>query len=233
MKVSNIAKLEDWEKTISMFKETAVAINHKMEVSGNGGTVAIAGALVISCFVEADAMINIESLGPDRFKYATKALDPIKDLSAAGSIPEEIYSSVSRVSESYIRDWKTLRHERHDPFYKTEKDMRIAVLDNWENSPLSQYNFVRSEMKIEDGDRIDIFAKTTKGLPVLIELKKFKKDGYKQLRSYATNFNIPPILINISERNVKNKKKGIKYFTMAELHGQSSVIDNCLRIEHK
>lgn len=80
------------------------------------------------------------------------------------------------------------------------------------------YSFVASEWVTNDGaDRIDILATCDKtDRDVIIELKLGAKSAHKQLRSYAYEFD-NPILINISESEVKNKRSGIKYLTFEEI----------------
>ena len=84
----------------------------------------------------------------------------------------------------------------------------------------NNYVFVASEKKLNDGYKIDIFAKTKdSNRPVIIELKIKNKSGRKQLRSYATHFD-NPILINISEDYPSNITEDIIYLTYKELEIQ-------------
>lgn len=96
----------------------------------------------------------------------------------------------------------------------TEKRYEEILIDNWDKTTLGkEYVIVNSQYLLEDGDFIDILAKDKKSNNhVIIELKKGCKNGYKQLRAYSVFFD-NPILINISESDVKIKKKGIAYFT--------------------
>lgn len=79
--------------------------------------------------------------------------------------------------------------------------------------------FVASEARPhdEDRDRIDILAKCKDtGRDAIIELKLGNKSAHKQLRSYAYGFE-DPILINVSESEVRVKREGIIYTTFDEI----------------
>lgn len=80
------------------------------------------------------------------------------------------------------------------------------------------YNFVNNEVVTSDGaDRIDILAKCKEtNRDVIIELKVGSKSAHKQLRSYAYEFE-NPVLINISELEVNNKRDGITYLTYKDV----------------
>ena len=92
---------------------------------------------------------------------------------------------------------------------------------------LPEYSLLSSEMKISktDTDRIDLYARCKEThKDVIIELKLGAKSAHKQLRSYAWEFD-EPILVNISEQEVKTKREGIRYLTFNEigLYAQSQI----------
>ena len=99
----------------------------------------------------------------------------------------------------------------------TEREYQKEISDNF-NDYFDDYSFVGSEWVTSDGaDRIDILACCKKtDRDVVIELKLGSKSAHKQLRSYAYEFE-NPILINISEQEVKNKRQGIQYLTFSEI----------------
>lgn len=98
-----------------------------------------------------------------------------------------------------------------------EKSYHVELEDKFD-SLLPEYEFVGSEVRTTDmADRIDILAKCKDtNRDVIIELKTGKKSAHKQLRSYAYEFD-NPILVNISEEEVINKRDGIKYLTFNEI----------------
>lgn len=100
----------------------------------------------------------------------------------------------------------------------SEKTYQNKIIENFSNIEMfNNYVFVESEKKLNDGDRIDIFAKIKdSNIPVIIELKLKNKSGRKQLRSYATHFD-NPILISISEDYPCNITEDIIYLTYKEL----------------
>ena len=100
----------------------------------------------------------------------------------------------------------------------SEKTYQNNIIENFSNIKMfNNYIFVESEKKLNDGDKIDIFAKTKdSNRPVIIELKIKNKSGRKQLRSYATHFD-NPILINISEDYPCNITEDIIYLTYKDL----------------
>lgn len=100
----------------------------------------------------------------------------------------------------------------------SEKTYQNKIIENFSNIEMfNNYVFVASEKKLNDGDKIDIFAKTKdNSRPVVIELKIQNKSGRKQLRSYATHFD-NPILINISEEYPSNITEDIIYLTYKDL----------------
>lgn len=100
----------------------------------------------------------------------------------------------------------------------SERNYHKKLVSNFE-SAFPEYRYVGSEVRPigEDLDRIDILATCSKTLrDVIIELKIGDKSAHKQLRSYAYGFE-NPILINITERDVKNKRKGIIYKTFKDI----------------
>lgn len=100
---------------------------------------------------------------------------------------------------------------------KSEFNYHKAIVDNF-NDYFQDYTIIGNEVVTDDGaDRIDILAKCNKtGRDVIIELKIGGKSAHKQLRSYAYEFE-NPILINLSEDDVNNKRDGITYLTYKEL----------------
>ena len=101
--------------------------------------------------------------------------------------------------------------------HKSEANYHNLIVDNFE-AYFPNYKLVDSEALTSDGaDRMDILAKCkSTGRDVIIELKVGCKSAHKQLRSYAYDFE-DPILINISEDLVKNKRGGIEYLTYKDL----------------
>ena len=100
----------------------------------------------------------------------------------------------------------------------SEKFYQNKIIDNFNNIEIfKNYIFIENEKKLNDGDKIDIFAKTKDNKrPIIIELKIKNKSGRKQLRSYATHFD-NPILINISEEYPSNITEDIIYLTYKDL----------------
>ena len=100
----------------------------------------------------------------------------------------------------------------------SEKFYQNKIIDNFNNIEIfKNYIFIENEKKLNDGDKIDIFAKTKdNNRPIIIELKIKNKSGRKQLRSYATHFD-NPILINISEEYPSNITEDIIYLTYKDL----------------
>lgn len=100
----------------------------------------------------------------------------------------------------------------------SEKYYQNKIIDNFNNIEIfNNYIFIENEKKLNDGDKIDIFAKTKDNdRPIIIELKIKNKSGRKQLRSYATHFE-NPILINISEEYPCNITEDIIYLTYKDL----------------
>lgn len=100
----------------------------------------------------------------------------------------------------------------------SEKFYQNKIIDNFNNIEIfNNYIFIENEKKLNDGDKIDIFAKTKdNNRPIIIELKIKNKSGRKQLRSYATHFD-NPILINISEEYPSNITEDIIYLTYKDL----------------
>lgn len=99
-----------------------------------------------------------------------------------------------------------------------EKDYQGLLIERF-SSAFPYLDFVASEVRPsdDDRDRIDILAKTKdNNRDVIIELKLGKRSAHKQLRSYAYGFN-DPILINVSEEDVDNKRDGIIYKTFSEI----------------
>lgn len=102
-------------------------------------------------------------------------------------------------------------------FYKSESNYHKTIVNNF-NNYFQDYTLIGNEVLTDDGaDRIDILAKCNNtGRDVIIELKVGNRSAHKQLRSYAYEFE-NPILINLSEEDVKNKRDGITYLTYKEL----------------
>ncbi len=100
----------------------------------------------------------------------------------------------------------------------SERYYQNKIIDNFNNIEIfNNYIFIENEKKLNDGDKIDIFAKTKDNdRPIIIELKIKNKSGRKQLRSYATHFE-NPILINISEEYPCNITEDIIYLTYKDL----------------
>ena len=100
---------------------------------------------------------------------------------------------------------------------RSEKYYHEEIVNNF-NDYFDDYDFVGNEVVTSDGaDRIDILAECKKTCrDVIIELKLGCKSAHKQLRSYAYEFE-NPILINISEQEVKNKRDGITYLTYDDI----------------
>lgn len=101
---------------------------------------------------------------------------------------------------------------------KSEKIYHSKLIDMFDIA-FPYFDFIGSEVRPhdEDRDRIDILAKCKDSdRHAIIELKVGNKSGHKQLRSYAHGFN-NPILINISEEEVKTKRDGIIYKTFDEI----------------
>lgn len=101
--------------------------------------------------------------------------------------------------------------------YKSESHYHNNIINNF-SAYFPNYDFVDNEVVTSDGaDRIDILARCKKtGGDVIIELKVGNKSAHKQLRSYAYDFE-KPILINISEDEVRNKREGITYLTYSDI----------------
>ena len=100
-----------------------------------------------------------------------------------------------------------------------EIDYNIEISNRMGKDIMKEYEFLHRELKASemDNDRIDILAKhIITGRIAIIELKLGSKSGHKQLRSYAVGFD-NPILINISEDDVKLKRDDIKYMTFSDI----------------
>lgn len=101
--------------------------------------------------------------------------------------------------------------------HKSEAQYHQIIVENFKDY-FSRYDFTGNEVVTKDGaDRIDILARCSEtGRDVIIELKVGNKSAHKQLRSYAYEFE-NPILINISEYDVRNKRDGIIYLTYTDI----------------
>lgn len=100
----------------------------------------------------------------------------------------------------------------------SEKKYHGKLIDFFD-SAFPYLEFIGSEIRPhdDDRDRIDILAKCKEsGRDAIIELKLGNKSAHKQLRSYAYGFE-DPILINVSEDDVKTKREGIVYTTFKEI----------------
>lgn len=100
----------------------------------------------------------------------------------------------------------------------SEKKYHGKLIDFFD-SAFPYLEFIGSEIRPhdDDRDRIDILAKCKEsGRDAIIELKLGNKSAHKQLRSYAYGFE-DPILINVSEDDVKTKREGIIYTTFKEI----------------
>lgn len=99
-----------------------------------------------------------------------------------------------------------------------ESEYEKKIIQNFNKiKQFKNYNYINNQVQLKQLDRIDILAKdidTNKF--IIIELKKNKVSAHRQLRSYAVEFD-QPILINISEKIVENKRDGIIYLTFNEL----------------
>lgn len=106
---------------------------------------------------------------------------------------------------------------RERKVYKSESHYHQVIVENFKDY-FNGYDFIGSEVVTKDGaDRIDILARCSEtSRSVIIELKVGNKSAHKQLRSYAYEFK-NPILINISEDEVKNKREGITYLTYKDI----------------
>lgn len=101
--------------------------------------------------------------------------------------------------------------------HKSESHYHDHIVNNF-STHFPPYEFINNEVVTSDGaDRIDILAKCKEtGRDVIIELKLGGKSAHKQLRSYAYEFE-NPILINVSEDEVGNKRDGITYITYKDI----------------
>ena len=89
-------------------------------------------------------------------------------------------------------------------------------------SELEKHRKVVYRIKVVDGiGRIDIFAKYG-DIPVIIELKKGRKNPNTQLIAYGSKFE-NPILIGITENELSDKYKepNIIYYTFAQLKSKA------------
>lgn len=175
-------------------------------------------------------LVESEKLSDKKdYSGALNFIDICKDLVIKKLLPEEMYSIFVRIQSNMLYD---MIAKNVDYTNKRETQLRNDLVINWNNTELGKsLNIEKVEHRLPDLDRIDILAKDKNtGQDVIIELKKFSKDGYRQLRSYGYYFENPR-LINISEKEVPNKKEGIEYFTFTELYGQSHVIEDQLKLE--
>lgn len=154
-------------------------------------------------------------------------INTCKDISCELHCRSGLYYYLSDLQHSLMTMWRYSKKERSQI---TEKDLEQELIKKWDSTILSdKYVFIKSQYSLPDQDLMDIYAKTIEGeQPVIIELKKGNKNGYRQLRSYAVFFD-NPILINISEKPVVKKKKGIIYYLFDELDKQYSEIKETLR----
>ena len=113
--------------------------------------------------------------------------------------------------------YSTLVESEKQTLY-SENFYQNKIINNFNNIEIfNNYVFIESEKKLNDGDKIDIFAKTKdNNRSIIIELKIKNKSGRKQLRSYATHFE-NPILINISEEYPSNITDDIIYLRYKDL----------------
>lgn len=165
-------------------------------------------------------MIGVDaSMFNDRLK-SLFTCDSDEDLRCAA---KEIFES-RQITENcqYIKDaselaavWLTYKGNDRNP--RSEAKYHQAIVSNFKDY-FQEYTLAGSEVTTDDGaDRIDILAKCDKtGRDVIIELKIGGKSAHKQLRSYAFEFE-NPILINVSEDDVKNKRDGITYLTYKDI----------------
>lgn len=112
-------------------------------------------------------------------------------------------------------------------FYKRIWDLHAGIMGSKEYSALEaeyqkdivknfqkifpKYTLVGEQVKLPDGDIVDILAKEKQsGRDVIIEIKLDGKSAHKQLRSYGCNFQ-NPILINLSQKKPNREIDGIFY----------------------
>lgn len=106
----------------------------------------------------------------------------------------------------------------HSESSKSEKNYHGKLVDFFDTA-FPYLEFIASEVRPhdDDRDRIDILAKCKDtGRDAIIELKLGSKSAHKQLRSYSYGFD-NPILINVSEEEVRVKREGIIYTTFKEI----------------
>lgn len=100
----------------------------------------------------------------------------------------------------------------------SEKWYENNIVELWEEiEKFKTYRFI-SQQEILSTGIVDIYAECKKtGSKVIIELKLKDQCGHRQLFSYGC-LHEKPILINISEKEVKNKVPQIKYLIFEDLH---------------
>jgi hypothetical protein len=99
----------------------------------------------------------------------------------------------------------------------SEKMLESSIIESFsEFEDLNHYVFVKKQVNTPNG-RIDILAKCKKThADVLIEVKKRRASGHRQLFDYARYYD-NPILINLSEIECKNKVDGIIYLSLDKM----------------
>lgn len=95
---------------------------------------------------------------------------------------------------------------------ESESEYEKRVINNFEKI-FPNYEFIKNQVILEGGERIDILAKDKKSKKdVIIELKINSCNPKRQLMLYASYFE-KPILVSLTKENCKNKHKEIIYIT--------------------
>jgi len=135
----------------------------------------------------------------------------------------EIMDMIEKLSNSISKDtsYALLCLAAHSLVAKSEKSNReelykIKIIDNFDLI-FPYYQYIGTEVKTKAGGFIDILAidKSSKK-HVIMELKLGAKNCARQLYGYAVDFE-DPVLISITELDVKNKQNDIIYLTTNEL----------------
>ena len=97
-----------------------------------------------------------------------------------------------------------------------EELYKIKIIDNFDLI-FPYYQYIGTEVKTKAGGFIDILAiDRSSKKHVIMELKLGAKNCARQLYGYAVDFE-DPVLISITELDVKNKQNDIIYLTTNEL----------------